>query len=417
MWHTRPRVWENLPRPAPWGRRIRRQPGAAGPHLRPRQAITRPRVAPTPAGWIALVLAVALAVAGVNAGVNILFLLSGVLLGAVLVSFVGAWRQLVGITVVRQLPTTVHAGQAFTVELRLANHKNRPAHALLLEDLVRRTPRGWSAFAPRVAPRSVRHLHYPARVAQRGVVQFEGVRLSTLFPFGLVRSSMLLAGGSENELVVYPALGAVRPSFLQGQLAGVRERGSLHPSRIGATDIHGLREYRIGDNPKWIHWRRSASLGRPLVKEFDREEARRVHVVLDAVLPAGAGEADRQCLEQAISFAATLAAASTRATREVGLTVVGAEPMDLPPAAGLGQVRMILEALARVVPSSGGPAPAPPEDRRLLRNTAVVLLAVSPARAAGLPAAAWQAPGGSVRVMDTSAPAFAEQFDVPDLLR
>jgi len=371
---------------------------------------------PTRAGLVALATAAVLCAAGINSGVNTLFLVSGVVFGAITISIVGAWRQLTGLTVRRRLPTSVHAGEAFSVELRLATRTRRPAHAVLIEDLAEAGGEPWRAFTPYVAGRSAKRLQYSARVRQRGLVQFAGVRLSTRFPFGLVRASIQTAAGDEDALVVYPALGTVRPSFLQGQLGGIRERPSLQPSRIGMTDIHGLREYRPGDNPRWIHWRSSARLGKPVVKEFDREEARRIHVVLDSVLERHAGAEARQRFEWAISFAATLAAGSTRAARMVGLTALGAERIDLMPAAGAAQVRATLEHLARLTPADVATPPVPVDNREAIRNTAVILVVLSPDRLRDIPVGAWQQSGGTVHVVDVSAPAFLDLFIPPAIL-
>jgi uncharacterized protein (DUF58 family) len=384
-----------------------------------------PRVRPTRAGWCTLALTGALSLAGANSSVNVLFLLSGVLFGALVVSFIGAWRQLARVSVSRELPEHVHAGEGFTVSLTLSNRKRRAAHALLVEDSAPAAGETWRAFAPQVAGRGLTVLRYVARAAQREVVSFGGVRLSTIFPFGLVRATVVRLAGPQDELVVYPALGTVRPSFLQGQIMGVRERASLQPSRIGTTDVHGLREYRSGDNPKWIHWRSSARLGKPLVKEFDREEARRLHVVLDAALPPGeeddglsetAPATQARRLEQGVSFAATLASASTRATREVGLTALGLERVDLAPAAGVAQVHAILTALARLQPTRVPQTPEPRLERHVLRNTAVIVVVLDADRLRHLPLSAWQEPGGTVRVIDVSQPSFQDWFVPPPVL-
>ena len=373
---------------------------------------TLPRMVPTLSGWAVLLLGVVLVVAAINSGVNTLFLISGTLLGAVLASGVGAWRQVTGLAVRRRLPEGVHAGEPFSVELTLSSRRRRPAHAVMVEDLTASAGEPWEAFTPYVPGRASRTLIYSARVRRRGVVRFTGVRLSSVFPFGLVRAAVELAGGGDEELVVYPALGEVRPSFLQGQLGGVRERASLQPSRLGTTDIHGLREYRPGDNPKWIHWRTSARLGKPVVKEFDREEARRIHVVLDGWLrPDDPEGAER--FELGVSFAATLAAGSTRATRMVGLSASGTEPIHLPPAAGLGQVRVVLEHLARLEPTPDAHPPVPDPERPVLRNTTVILVVSDPGRLRSVSPGVWQAPGGSVRIVDVSAPAFMELFVPP----
>src|SRR5438445_186493 len=35
------------------------------------------------------------------------------------------------------------------------------------------------------------------------------------------------------------------------------------------AEFHGLRQFRAGDSPRWIHWRTSARTGELVVREFD----------------------------------------------------------------------------------------------------------------------------------------------------
>jgi uncharacterized protein (DUF58 family) len=76
-------------------------------------------------------------------------------------------------------------------------------------------------------------------------------------------------------------------------------------------EFHGLREMREGDDPRDVHWSSTARKGRPMVREYEDEAARRVSIFLDNGLPGGEKCGDeklRDGLERAISIGASLAA-------------------------------------------------------------------------------------------------------------
>jgi uncharacterized protein (DUF58 family) len=56
---------------------------------------------------------------------------------------------------------------------------------------------------------------------------------------------------------------------------------------------------------RWVHWRTTAKMGRPIVRQFERRRNRDVALLVDAWLPETYGEADEGHLELAISLAAT----------------------------------------------------------------------------------------------------------------
>ena len=81
---------------------------------------------------------------------------------------------------------------------------------------------------------------------------------------------------------------------------------SRHPQRgISEGDYYGLRPWQSGDSLRWIHWRTTAKLARPIVRQYERRRSQDVAIVLDPWLPAGATERDEGLAELAISFAAT----------------------------------------------------------------------------------------------------------------
>jgi len=63
---------------------------------------------------------------------------------------------------------------------------------------------------------------------------------------------------------------------------GLREGHRLGAYKGGQLEFHGHRAYTPGDELRYLDWNSYARLGRPYVKEFAREEAGVLHLLLDA---------------------------------------------------------------------------------------------------------------------------------------
>ncbi len=310
---------------------------------------TRSRL--TLAGWLFLAGSLVVAVAALNTGLALLFVMLGGMLGAVQLSGMLARRSLAPVTVRRVLPercrqfARTHVGYEFRcrggrgtgLALRLAEEpppaKTDDAPALEIPP----------AHCPHVAGRK----HATARVAvlprRRGRIRLEGVRLSTTFPFGLVRARR--RARLADELIVWPARGELTAPLLGGGEA--LEAATASAARAGGSDeFVGVREYRAGDSMKWIHWRRTAGRGEPVVREMSRPQPRTLWVVPEtfrrAEDPAGRGRR-----EKVLRFAATLTEDALAAGYRVGAAlargdgVVVVHPSDRP-----SQRRRLLDALA-----------------------------------------------------------------------
>src|SRR4029079_528346 len=99
----------------------------------------------------------------------------------------------------------------------------------------------------------------------------------------------------------------VYPRLLDAE--GARERfrpieGEQHSaSRPGpGSDVHAFREYARGDSLRHVAWKKSASLGRWIIKQTELEAGRAVHVVVDPYKPRQISADD---FELMISHAAT----------------------------------------------------------------------------------------------------------------
>jgi uncharacterized protein (DUF58 family) len=300
--------------------------------------------------------------AAVNGGINLLFLMFGMLLCLLVANGVISEAAMRRLAVHRQLPAAIHAGSPFLVGISVHNHKAKIAtFSLEVEDLAAGgKPVDRRCFFLKIPAGRQQETSYRRTLPRRGLHRLVGLRLSTRFPFGLLRRSIDV--DSAVDLLVYPALIPATAPALASGLAQLGEQQSLARARSG--DFHGLRELRPGDDPRDIHWRTSARRGRPFVREFEEESGRHLIIVLET-----GRDFPTDDFESAVSYAASLALVLLRQAYRVGLS---AGPTLVPPALGPAQAGSILRCLALV----DGNAPGT-RDRQALAGA--ILLTVTPA--------------------------------------
>jgi len=282
--------------------------------------------------------------AAVNGGINLLFLIFGMLLCLLLANGVLSEACLRRLVVTRRLPTAIHAGTPFLVGVAVRNAKKRiPAFSLEIEDMVARKPVDRRCFYLKVPAGREQETAYRRTLPRRGVHHLTGLRISTRFPFGLLRRSIDLDVPA--ELLVYPALLPVSEVALSSGLAEMNDRQSTARTRRG--EFESLREFRPGDDPRDIHWRTSARRGRRFVRQFEGNTGRLVVLALDdaPTKESPSGRNPEAPFEAAVSLAASAAVVLLRQGFQVGLVTSSA---FLAPSAGNTQASRILKHLALV---------------------------------------------------------------------
>jgi uncharacterized protein (DUF58 family) len=238
-----------------------------------------------------------------------LTLLAFCMLVAVLsVGAIQTMRNLRRLEVTRRLPDQAVAGRPIHLEIDLHNRRLMgTAQGLVITSPVRPAPHGRppSVFLPSVPARG----HVTERIElvlpNRGLYRFDELEITSRFPFGFVERSIV--AGESQDLLVYPRLGKLsRRLFEFERESHPHQEGRRPGPASNEVDYHGLREFRDGDSPRWIHWPTSARRGRMMVREFEARHNRDVAVLLDPWLPANPEARDRDLLELAISFVATV---------------------------------------------------------------------------------------------------------------
>src|SRR5205814_5196240 len=113
-----------------------------------------------------------------------------------------------------------------------------------------------------------------------------------------------------DEVLVYPAVYSVQ-TLIDENLLTIGTARELNQRGEGST-LYNLRDYRPGDYARNIHWKTSARQARLFSKEYEREEEKRICLILDQELPADqeTGEPSSDLLEDfedAVSLTASLA--------------------------------------------------------------------------------------------------------------
>jgi uncharacterized protein (DUF58 family) len=276
-----------------------------------------------------------------NTGNNLLYLLVSMLLAVIIVSGVLSEQSIRGLDFIALRPDELFAGRPALLGVRVVNGNRWRASYSIAIDVLDPAAEGGRAFLPRLPPGGEALVTWDAIRLARGQRPFPALRVSTRFPFGLFVKAGRVA--LEAKVVVYPDVRPLSPE----RLAALGSGGTAVRRRGRGGDLHNLREYRPGDEPRLIHWRSSAKTGELLVRELEVETALDTNIVL-----TGTG-ADRTQLEAGVSEAASLAAHLLAAGARVELTGAG---LHVPLARGREQRRRILTALALYEPVGERPA-------------------------------------------------------------
>ncbi len=303
-----------------------------------------PRTWPTRAGTGLLFMLAVLGFVAANPGLNLLLLLFGLGIGAILFNALLAGVQVRRIRVRRTLPDVAAVGRPSHIRYEIHNDSPRAAaNSLWVIDGTGDgldTPATWLEKVP---PRTSVTGEVRIVPARRGMHTFDEVRLLSRFPFGLVRTVRTLR--LPGRMLVWPALWRPRLDWLGRVQSSSQARSAQGSQRhAGIDEFYGIREYRPGDNVRWIHWRRSASLDRIVVREMADISPGRVSLVLET---AGlADDPDGTVLDDLVSAAASLTCDALDRGWHVGLIANGQTAVVLPPAGGYTTRHRLLYELA-----------------------------------------------------------------------
>jgi uncharacterized protein (DUF58 family) len=264
-------------------------------------ATRHPGFRTTTEGKIFIAVTFMIGFAAYNTGTNLLYLIFSMMLSLIIVSALMSRSTIRGVEVERLVPTHIVAGEEVLVHLTVRNTKRWfPSLSLRVADVLASGKVMGGVYAVRIPAKGVVKTAYRVIFPRRGVYDFERLVILTRYPFGFTEKS--LGSTARHETLVFPPLVDLSAEFTEAQL----ELGDIETGRRGlGTSLYGLRPYAPGDPARHIHWKVTAKAREVVVREFEREEKKRVTLHLDNTAPPGRGDL-AEAFEWAVVFTASL---------------------------------------------------------------------------------------------------------------
>jgi uncharacterized protein (DUF58 family) len=257
------------------------------------------------------------AVAALNTGNNLLFMVLACLLAGVLISGLLSRLVLSGVDVQLELPEHIFAGRPIMAIAELHNTKQTmPSFSVLLvgEQSPQAKKQSSTKTLPGILARPIYFPHVPHQKAvrqnvelvfpQRGVYRQDALGLRTRFPFGFLQKTRRVDSGI--EAVVYPPVEPTAEFFEILPLVS----GELESYQRGrGNDLYSIRSYQFNDSARHVDWKASARTGVLQVREYAREDERRVMLAFDPYTDPREENSGRSAerFERAVALCAGLA--------------------------------------------------------------------------------------------------------------
>jgi len=253
----------------------------------------------TRVGFWFVMLTLLVAVAATNTGNNALYLVLATMLALLVVSGVISRANLRRLEVQIDTPEELFAGRPFQTYFEIENRARLFSRWLMVLSLSHARKH---VLIPFLAPSGRSSGRIDTLVMSRGRHRIDFAHLWSVFPLGLFRKGLRYR--LDHEVLVYPEIlpqaSTVAERSARAGDESTRERGWGH-------ELYSLREFRSGDDPRSIHWKRSAQTSGLVFMERQAEEGRRMAIVFDNAAGRLRTAAAEERFEALVSEAATAA--------------------------------------------------------------------------------------------------------------
>jgi uncharacterized protein (DUF58 family) len=310
-------------------------------------------------GLAYVAIALLLGIAALNTGNNLLYMVVGAMLAAIIVSGVASATVLRELELDVRLPEHIFAGQTVTGRINVHNprrflasysisvvppksakkHRRWRWEATTFGFPARRPPANqWirlpdrvlrrvaaepeppvlfkgPIYFPHVPPRSTLSADLELHFERRGRYAQDSLGISTRFPFSFLKKTRRVP--LAREVIVFPSVQPTDKFFevlplITGEFETfVRGRG---------FDLYRIREYMPEDSARHVDWKATAKSGSLKVREFSREDERKLRIVFDNPPP---GAVPDEQYERAVALAASFAFHFTQENTDVSFAAPG----------------------------------------------------------------------------------------------
>jgi uncharacterized protein (DUF58 family) len=308
----------------------------------------RPGIDVSITGLVYCSLMMFMGLAAINTQANLLFGVFGLMVGIGLISLWISGVVLKRLQLERRLPDHAIVGQPTSVAYAFVNRKRFwPSVSVTVAELEGveafvKQPHGYLLHCAAGMTATIPVELVPKR---RGMHTLGRHQISTSFPFGFIKRAV--ERDKTDQLLAYPAIGHVDARLLQMCRSAESIGPTVRPRRGGTDEFFGLKDYRQGESPRFIYWRRSARTGTLVTREMTHVSPPRLMILLDTFVAART-PAHHADVEMCIAMAASLASYALESDLPVGLAVWSNGFRTIEPQRGKRHRRDILTLLAQL---------------------------------------------------------------------
>lgn len=194
-----------------------------------------------------------------------------------------------------------------------------------------------------LAPAQTRRVAIEITPRRRGVIPLHDMRVILPDPLGMFQKCRRVSCRG-NSLIVLPRRYSLPPIELPGG-STYRIGSDANTNSVGTHgEFVGLRDYRVGDPLRLIHWKSWARTGRPIIKELEDNHYPRHALVLDNF----AGGTQDAAFEELVSVAASFATGIDTRESLLDLMFVEDKAHHITVGRGVERADKLLEVLAGV---------------------------------------------------------------------
>ena len=316
----------------------------------------------TRAGLIYILISVVIGIAAINTGNNLLYVVVAALLSAILVSGVASALVLRSLELDVHLPEHVFAARPMLARLLLRNSSSwLPSFSVRIVPAKRKVRDRWqweaytlglprnrapqnqwlrlpdrrlrrvreeaekpilqeSVYFPFLAPGQELRADLEIKFPARGRYCEKNFGLATRFPFSFLMKTRRI--NLAREVIVFPIVDSA-DQFLEVLPMVTGEFEAFVSGR--GNDLYLIRDYMPDDSARHVDWKATARTGALKVREFSREDERKLRIVFDNPPP---GVLAPEVYERGIRLAASLGWHFHHEDVEVSFVAPGLEPTE-----------------------------------------------------------------------------------------
>jgi uncharacterized protein (DUF58 family) len=281
----------------------------------------------------------------ISLGLEIILIFDSILLG---IAIFDGWRMKRDrIEIKRDLVPHLSIGRDNVIVLSITS-KNKATEICIKDRYPLEFDVSSSKLETFIDKNSSQNITYTVNPKQRGEYQWGNIQIRQLSPWRLVWYDWQIT--ANQTIKVYPDLIALKELSLRLTLENT---GSLPKTRrlgIG-TEFAELREYRLGDDPRFIDWKATARRSRPVVRVLEPEKEQTVIILLDRGRLMTAQVQGLKRFDWGLNATLSLTLAGLNRGDRVGIGVFDREVVTwIPPERGKHQLSKFIERLTPLQP-------------------------------------------------------------------